>query len=172
MANTYQKETRPSKGVDDISTSKDAPLGYGTAAPPPAVTAAAVVHRPWAFGLFDCLDDTAQCVDVTCCFYCKFGYMAHRLEKGDIGMNVPLVLMMALCNHFLGLQCAPGISYQFRKAIILRYGLQPESFCTMCWISLCCTGCAMCQQAREMEVANEGCGGICVKSPAGYTALR
>lgn len=132
---------------------------------------AAVPSSSWSYGLLDCCSDSKQCADIMCCFYCKFGYMAYRLEHNDAGFNAPLCLMMCMCNHFLGLQCAPGINYQFRKAIILRYNLPHESFCQLCWTSLLCTCCSMVQQAREMDVRGEACGGICAKPPAAYAPL-
>jgi Cys-rich protein (TIGR01571 family) len=95
--------------------------------------------------LFGCFDDCGSCCRG---FFCAPGLFGSNAEKID---NSNCVLMC--CTYTILANCflcwVPHLMK--RKALREKYGLREDPTCGDCPTTLCCSPCALCQEARFLK---------------------
>lgn len=94
--------------------------------------------------LFGCFDDMGICCCGFWCLPCLFGDNAEKIDGSScVGMS--------LLYWLLGSCYVCWVPHMMkRKALRQKYRLRPEP-CNDCLATLCCSGCAVCQEARELK---------------------
>ena len=94
--------------------------------------------------LFDCCNDGKICCYGCCCTPCLFGSNAKKID----GKNCFLMCCIyGLASNFY-LCCVPH--YFERQKLREKYSLKEDS-CGDLPATICCSPCALCQEAREMK---------------------
>jgi Cys-rich protein (TIGR01571 family) len=120
----------------------------------------------WSVALFGCFQDRDVFCEELLCSYCHIGYLYGYLETGERRMN-----RIACCGTFsadylfvaCGLARCSMVS-TIRQRLVKRYDITESALAT-CFVSCCCSSCAMCQMHREMNHRWDTPGGILTRRP-------
>ncbi|UJR27955.1 hypothetical protein I4U23_009213 [Adineta vaga] len=99
--------------------------------------------QAWRVGLFGCFEDIPTCLLGWCCSCYLFGQNAEQID----GSNKISLCVQYACFSMCGLCCI--VHKPRRQQLRATYNLaeDPSDFLATC----CCSGCANCQEAREMQ---------------------
>lgn len=106
-------------------------------------------QEKWSSDLCSCLDDCGVCMFTCICPCIQFGQNTSTLEAGSGACCGKQCCLPSLCWCLMssfGLCCL--LQAPSRKAIRKKYGILDESDCL---ITMCCSVCAICQEAREIK---------------------
>ncbi|CAF0825716.1 unnamed protein product [Adineta ricciae] len=99
--------------------------------------------QPWRVGLFGCFEDIPTCLLGWCCSCYLFGQNAEQIDGSGV---IPMCVQYA-CLSACGLCCL--LHKPRRQTLRAAYNLAEDpSDLLATW---CCSGCANCQEAREMQ---------------------
>jgi len=98
-----------------------------------------------AESLFGCFDDCGSCIYGCCCTPCLFGSNAEKID----GSNCILMC----CAYSLLMECylCAVPHYIKRTALRQKYGLGEDPTCGDLPAVICCSPCALCQEARFLK---------------------
>ncbi|CAF0994514.1 unnamed protein product [Adineta steineri] len=99
----------------------------------------------WNESLFGCFDDWGSCCYGTWCTPCLFGSNAEKISDHHcVGM---CCLYSILASCYL---C--WLPHWFeRDQLRKNYDLRPNPACGDALTTICCSACALCQEARELK---------------------
>ncbi|CAF0823417.1 unnamed protein product [Rotaria sp. Silwood1] len=103
-----------------------------------------MMAQPWRSELFGCFEDIPTCLLGWCCACYLFGRNAEQIDGSNkIGMCIGYA-----CLSGCYLCCI--LHKPRREKLRAAYNLieKPSDFLATC----CCSGCANCQEAREMKM--------------------
>ncbi len=106
------------------------------------------VHAPsgpqeWKNSLCGCFDDLGSCCLTCCCPCVQYGMNHEKVHKDGCCMQGLLFCLLSCC----GLSCC--IHSALRSNVRQKYNI-PEG-CSDCCTTCFCSGCAICQEARELK---------------------
>ncbi|CAF0907528.1 unnamed protein product [Adineta steineri] len=101
--------------------------------------------QPWNESLFGCFDDCGSCCYGCCCTPCLFGQNAEKIDGSNcclccLGYSILSSFYMCWLPH-----------YMKRQALRENYNLVEEPSCGDLPTTICCSPCALCQEARFLE---------------------
>ncbi|KAI3971075.1 hypothetical protein MKX01_024722 [Papaver californicum] len=102
---------------------------------------------PWSSGLCDCFSDFSNCC-MTCWFPCfTFGQTSEIVDTGtsSCGLNGALYVAIAV---LIGCPCIYSCAY--RTKLRHTYNIDGSPCCDF-MTHWCCSGCALCQEYRELK---------------------
>lgn len=105
-------------------------------------TLPAVPLGEWKHSLFGCTDNMGVCLFTCFCPCCQYGKNAEMFEGASCFGNGCIYVVC------FGLQCL--CHGPRRTRMRLKYGLQ-EVCINDCVTTCCCTFCAICQEANELQ---------------------
>ncbi|CAF0752075.1 unnamed protein product [Adineta ricciae] len=103
----------------------------------------------WNEKLFGCCNDGKTCCYGFCCTPCLFGSNAKKID----GKNCFLMCCLYGIASSFYLCCIPH--YFERQNLREKYSLKEDS-CGDLPATICCSPCALCQEAREMKSRDNG----------------
>ncbi|XP_011621024.1 cell number regulator 10-like isoform X1 [Amborella trichopoda] len=103
--------------------------------------------QTWSTGLFNCCDDPGNCCITCWCPCITFGQIAEIADRGITSCGVSGTLYGLMMLILGGSRC---YSCFYRSKLRSQYNL-PESPCPDFLVHLCCEGCALCQEYRELK---------------------
>lgn len=133
--------------------------------------AAKVAGPPiWQSGLCDCMEDSGICIQTFCCWICTETNMANKHDTGIGAFDCAACCGIMFANYAMNGYYDWYIAHGFRRAYIQRYGINEESGCKSCMMSICWP-CSLCQVQREMGKRDEHAGGCCAKPPENNNSM-
>ena len=154
----------------------------------PQHTTQQVVHlhpNEYNSSLCDCCQDMGVCLDGCLCVPCEVGFQKNKLQNNRTDMHVGTCLGLMIVDAFLSCASTVAVSaltgafhpvywtnftatlyngLHLRPMINKKYGIE-ESLCASMCKSVCCLGCALCQQKREMRYRLDFPGGFFSQPP-------
>eukprot|EP00937_MAST-01D_sp_MAST-1D-sp2_P002148 g2148.t1 len=135
-------------------------------APVAVLNAVTAVPGRWTSGLFDCCDDLETCCWGTWCTACLYGQNAQKID----GSSCPLCCVCwSLVSQISGGPCL--VAGPKRSKMRAAYALPPTDICCcgeefddfVVHCLPCTMPCAVCQEARELQV--RGAAAHCPAAP-------
>jgi Cys-rich protein (TIGR01571 family) len=113
-------------------------------------------------GMFDCFGDMNTCLFGWCCGTVRVAHTAQVTGVMDFWMAIGAQIASLFCT----VCCVPWCLWTYlRMEIKKKLGITPNPAMDFLW-TFCCTGCSICQAAREVD---EHCG-VTVSCP--FTVTR
>ena len=118
----------------------------------------------WGTGLFACMMDTTQCIDLYFCGPCAMSREWKALEGVTNQFDLPMCVAGCFCGHCMNVV--------LRMKTVEKYGIDEATVMNVAW-GLCCGACSNCQVHRELTLRNAWPGGTCLlKAPGDYSQMK
>ncbi len=102
-------------------------------------------YRYFLESLFGCFDDFGSCLCGCCCTPCLFGENAQKIDDSSCCLCCCAYSLLGGCY----LCWVPH--YMKRGELRQKYGLLEDPDCGDLLATLCCSPCALCQEARFLN---------------------
>jgi Cys-rich protein (TIGR01571 family) len=95
--------------------------------------------------LFGCFNDLSTCLCGFCCTPCLFGQNAEKTDGSSC--------FLWCCAYMCLTECyLCWLPHYFKRAELRqRYGLREDPSCGDLFTTICCSPCALCQEARFLK---------------------